>query len=222
LTPLAQTPDGSAPITCACILLAAGASSRLGYPKQLLQVNGETLLYRTARLALAAGVHSLYVVLGCAADELRPALLTLPAAVLINEHWQTGMASSLRAGLEALSSNITHALVLVCDQVSLSADQLDKLLTEAHAHPRNIIASTYQGRSGVPAIFPADCFRSLQAIDGDRGARDFLQRHADRVMSITFEQGSQDIDTPDDVASAGLTLGKHVHIDDKSAESHKK
>ena len=221
MTPSTQKPDSHGPISCACILLAAGASSRLGYPKQLLLVDGETLLHRSARIAIAVGVQSLYVVLGYAANEVRPALLDLPATVLINEDWRSGMASSLKAGLQALSSDTTHALVLVCDQVGLSIDQLNKLLAAGCAYPQNIVASSYQGKNGVPAIFPVDCFHALKAIDGDRGARDLLQSHSDRVIPVPFDQGSLDIDTSEDVTRAGLAQGDHVHIGDKQVESRK-
>lgn len=209
------------PIPCAGILLAAGASTRLGYPKQLLQLDCETLLHRAARLAYETGLSPINVVLGSKASELQPELRDLPVYVLINEDWQSGMASSLRLGLQALPLATTHAMVLVCDQVGLCVSQLGQLLQTSSMHPQSIVASSYSGSSGVPAIFPAAFFPELRMIQGDRGARDLLRRHHDNVLPLTFPQGAHDIDTAEDVQQAGLHLPDGVHIDDKTAESRK-
>jgi molybdenum cofactor cytidylyltransferase len=192
---------------CGCILLAAGSSARLGYPKQLLRADSETLLHRTARLACEAGLDPICVVLGSRSDELRSELQQLPVHIVANRDWQTGMSSSLRVGLQHLTvsqPDIDHVLVLVCDQVGLTPAQLQALLAASKANPKNIIASFYQGRAGVPAIFPAVHFGELLRIDGDRGARELLVRHAGQVMALPFPEGELDIDAPEDVARAGL------------------
>ena len=186
------------------IVLAAGASSRLGFPKQLLLLDGETLLHRTARLAVNAGLSPVFVVLGSGAAAMQSALNSLPVKPLINDEWESGMASSLRTGLTAIDSHTTHVLLLVCDQVGLTAAQLELLLSASQANPGTIIASCYDEKVGVPAIFPARFFAELGATTGDRGARELLRNHAAELLTVPFELGAQDIDTAGDMVEAGL------------------
>src|SRR5271154_5794289 len=108
--------------TCAAIVLAAGASTRLGQPKQLLRVDGESLLRRTVRFAIDSGCLPVFVVLGCDATALTPQLGDLAASAIINDQWQAGMASSLQAGLHAAldtSPSPADVMILVCDQPRL-------------------------------------------------------------------------------------------------------
>jgi len=194
----------------ACVLLAAGASRRLGFPKQLLLLDGETLLHRTARLALLVGLKPVYVMLGSRADELRNELSGLPAVeVVINADWETGMASSLRAGIERFRSGGEHPdriLVLVCDQTGLTEEHLRRLMAESAAHPDRIVASGYGEKVGVPAIFPATYLDELSRIEGDHGARELLGRHANEVLRVSFPEGAVDIDTVQDAIKAGLRI----------------
>ncbi len=193
------------PAACAGILLAAGSSTRLGYPKQLLQLDGETLLHRSARIALEAGVDPLCVVLGSRAETLRDALQDLPrASIVVNSEWMSGMASSLRAGLALLGYQQDHALVMVCDQISLDSDWLRTLLDASREHPERIVAGEYAGKHGVPAIFPARYYPDLLAVEGDKGARDVLRRYPADVMALPFPAGVEDVDTTVDAARMGL------------------
>ena len=203
-------------VACAGVLLAAGASRRLGYPKQLLQVEAETLLHRTTRLALEAGLQPVQVVLGSRAEELQSAIADLPIQIVINQDWPSGMASSLRTGLSTLQATTTHALILVCDQVALTADQLRQLLATSAAHPEKIIASAYGGQPGVPAVFPSAFFDHLLAIEGDRGARELLRTHCRHVLSLAFDHGTLDIDTAEDVIRANLLHENGVHFAQKA------
>jgi molybdenum cofactor cytidylyltransferase len=185
---------------CAAIVLAAGASSRLGQPKQLVAIGGEALLVRTVRMAREAGCDPVIVVTGFDAERMCDALQDLPVTLINNEDWQSGMGSSLRCGimaLEKLSRRPSNVLLLVCDQVALSAELLRDLRSLHARGERPITASRYSGRAGVPAIFPSKYFSELSQVEGDRGARGVLERHSQDVVLIEFSDGVIDLDTPE-------------------------
>lgn len=191
-------------IACAAIVLAAGASTRLGQPKQLLKVNGETLLRRTVRLAAQSGCAPIFVVLGFEADRMQHELDGLEARPVLNPDWQSGMGSSLRSGIEAVINETPEpqkALVLLCDQPTLSAEILSSLLRTSAGTKSLIIASSYAGRSGVPAIFDKQLYSDLLKIEGDHGARSIIQRYANQTSTIEFPRGIIDIDTPNDLSA---------------------
>jgi molybdenum cofactor cytidylyltransferase len=195
-------------VRCAAVVLAAGASTRLGQPKQLIRVDNESLLRRTARLASEAGCSPVYVVLGFQAETMCTELNGLAVEVLLNQAWHEGMGSSLRAGMQAIRSLDPQPeafLVLVCDQPRLTADHLRELLARHNsARAQNkvaITASVYARRAGVPAIFSAKLFPALLASQGDRGARDLIRAHAAEVQGIPWPPGELDLDRPEDLAT---------------------
>lgn len=191
-------------IACAAIVLAAGASTRLGQPKQLLKVSGETLLRRTVRLAAESGCAPIFVILGFEADRMRQELRDLEAKPVLNPDWQSGMGSSLRSGIDAVmkeSPEPQKTLVLLCDQPSLSAEILSSLLQTSAEKKSLITASSYAGRSGVPAIFDKELYPDLLKVEGDQGARSVIQRYSDQTSTVEFPSGIIDIDTPTDLAN---------------------
>jgi len=195
-------------LRCAAVVLAAGASTRLGQPKQLIRIGSESLLHRTARLAIEAGCSPVYVVVGFEAEQMRKELAGLPIETVFNPAWQEGMGSSLRAGAHEvlqLDPLPQAALLLVCDQPRLTAAHLHALLTR-HAAAQTIghiaiTASVYAGRTGVPAVFSAALFSELTACSGDRGARDLIGAHAPQVQAIPWPAGELDLDRPEDLAT---------------------
>ena len=174
----------------AAVILAAGASTRLGRPKQTVvldQTTGETLLHRAVRTATEAGLSPIVVVIrpGAAfAADLRSCVLAL------NPHADEGMASSIRCGLLALTG-VKGAVVMTCDQVLLRPQHVQALCAQLD----QITASRYAGRVGVPAYFPATAFAQLLNLKGDVGARDML-RNAATILDETL---AFDIDTEDDL-----------------------
>ena len=185
---------------CAAILLAAGASSRLGYPKQLVEWRGESLLKRSARLAGEAGCRPVVCVLGFEAARMR-AELEGTAVATENPLWATGMAGSLVCGVRAVMHRPdppANVLVLVCDQVRLDADVLRRLLTAHAASTNPITAAEYSGRAGVPAVFSAEIFPELMALTGDRGARAVIAARPERVTKVPWPDGANDLDSPED------------------------
>jgi len=192
---------------CAAIILAAGASTRLGRPKQLVRIDGESLLHRTARLAVEAGCSPIYVVVGFEAEQMAAETGALLVETVFNPTWQEGMGSSLRAGMERVAGQEppAHAvLIMVCDQPRLTAEHLRTLLRHAGTRVSSeiaITASSYAQRNGVPAVFSAGLFLELVAVTGDHGARDVIRAHSADVEGIPWPAGELDLDRPEDLAT---------------------
>jgi len=183
------------------IVLAAGASTRLGQPKQLVKLASRPVLHTVVSNAVAVAGNAVTVVLGAHAQELTRLLAHSPASVIVNRHWQEGMASSLRVGLNAIPSTCSAALILLGDQVAVTADDLKRLVNAWNGHDTVIAASVYAGHVGVPAIFPQWCFTELRELRGDRGARMILERHAQRLVHVQMPNAAIDLDTPEDLAA---------------------
>ncbi|MDI3253212.1 MAG: nucleotidyltransferase family protein [Bacillota bacterium] len=185
---------------CAAIVLAAGASARLGQPKQLLQLHGETLLHRSARLALEAGASPVVVVLGFQAAQMRKTLQDLDVLSVVNPKWSTGMGSSLRCGVEAIEkAQPERVLLLLSDQPYLSLGVLQSLLKLSRQSGAPVTAARYADRLGVPAIFHRTLFAELKAITGDTGARLIIARDHQQSPFVDFPEGAFDLDTPEDL-----------------------
>jgi molybdenum cofactor cytidylyltransferase len=187
-------------VRIAVIVLAAGESSRLGSPKQLLLYQGETLLRRTAAAAAASACAPLAVVLGAAAEQMRPQLSGLRADVVIKSDWREGIASSIRAGIDAVRAASDAAIVAVCDQPFVSAEIFDRLCGCYRRARSPIVASAYGGTLGVPALFERALYAELAALKGDRGAKRIIERYADLASRVPFPGGEIDIDTRSDYA----------------------
>ena len=187
----------------ATIILAAGASRRLGQPKQLLVLGGETLLERTDRLARAAGATPVIVVLGADFEVICDSVLLMNSLLSINEQWEQGIATSIHRGLktlETISSDAQGVLIVGCDQPRLSADHLRTLIETFMAQSQpTIVASTYGDITGIPAVFPREAFPDLLALRGDMGARALLIEPPFPLIAIPFPGGEIDIDRPEDL-----------------------
>ncbi len=185
------------------IILAAGASSRLGRPKQLLQYRGEFLLPRAIRLAAEAGANPVLAVLGAHLDVILASLQFDLAIPVVNKAWQQGIAGSIHAGLRAIDAAApaaTGALIMTCDQLQLTADHLRALLHSFSAQTSPAIAcSAYAGIHGIPAIFPRSAFPNLWALGGDKGARALLAKPPCPLIAHKFPGGEIDIDLPTDL-----------------------
>ncbi len=185
------------------IILAAGASRRLGRPKQLVRIAGETLLGRTIRVVREAGADPIFVVIGANREAIEAGVDMTWVRTTFNPDWEQGIASSIGAGIQALRHSVSDAaavLLLACDQPKLTVDHLRKLiLLHESATGTVIVASAYVGVAGIPAIFPTSQFAHLLALTGDAGARHLLRDSGCPVITEPFAGGEVDIDTPDDL-----------------------
>lgn len=177
----------------AAIVLAAGASTRLGSPKQLVQLDGERLVHRAARLALEAGCSRVIVVEG--AVSLHEALAGLSVEIVHCADWAVGMGASLRRGLAHVGAAVDAALIMLVDQTQLTVDDLRALL----AAPGAVAAAEYDGILGVPARFSSAHFDELRALAPDEGARRWLAENQRLVTRVPMDHARIDVDRPADL-----------------------
>jgi molybdenum cofactor cytidylyltransferase len=194
--------DSSSSPRCGLVILAAGASRRMGSPKQLIEIDGRPLLVRAIEAALAAPVWPVVVVLGANAVAIRPVIGHLPVLVVENPAWSEGMASSIREGVATLrqfSRTLDAAVLALCDQPGFSAATVESLLAAHRATGRGIVAARYAGRLGAPALFAREHFAALTALTGEEGARDLLNADPARVAAVELPELARDLDTPADL-----------------------
>lgn len=186
------------------VILAAGASTRMGTPKQLLPVEGVPMLVRAIDATLAAPVWPVVVVLGAFAEKIRPTLAKHPVLVAENPAWTEGMASSLRTGITTLqqfSRMLDGALITLCDQPAYGSSTVERLLAEQRASGKTIVASHYAGRRGAPALFLRRHFRALGELTGEEGARSLLYGDPAEIAVVDLPELANDLDTPADYAA---------------------
>jgi molybdenum cofactor cytidylyltransferase len=185
---------------CGIIILAAGASARLGKPKQSLLYKQATLLENSIHIALASQADMVIVVLGALAETVKPPISGEKLFFVVNESWQEGMAASIRCGLQYLCTKepaVQSALFMVCDQPFINAALLNKLVTLQRQTGHAIVASKYAGTTGIPAIFDKQLFPALFKLKGEAGAKKLIQQQ-DNVTTVPFPLGNIDIDTATD------------------------
>ena len=183
------------------VLLAAGASSRLGQPKQLLVHDGKTLLQHSLEVAYASGVAPVIIVLGANGGVIKNEISTGDAIVVVNAEWEEGMASSIRSGIKTFVEMhpLAEGLILmVCDQPYVSASLIDDLVAAHYDTGKPIVASGYADTVGPPTLFHKSIFPELLQLKGDIGARSVLNKHPEETEVISFPQGHLDIDTKED------------------------
>lgn len=183
------------------ILLAAGESKRMGSPKQLLEIDGKSLLRRTAEVALATDCYPVVLVIGANKAQIAPEIINLPLTVIDNPMWPEGMSSSVKMGMAGLYmtyKDVDAVLILVCDQPYLSVSLLERMIKIYEEKQPPIVACKYGDQIGVPALFDRKIFDELLTLTGDKGAKPVVMNHLDEAYLVTFEAGSVDLDTPED------------------------
>lgn len=184
------------------VILAAGGSTRLGQPKQLLKKHGEPLLLRSLRIAHEVTPGRVVVVLGAQRVRLRLMLRRWsgPATVVVdNGHWREGMAGSLNRGLRAVPQHCDAALLMLVDQPGITPASLHRLARIARQHPSQLVAAYYSDRPGVPAIIPRRYWRELMGLKGDQGARQLLRARQADLTTVCLPEADWDIDQPADL-----------------------
>lgn len=177
------------------VILAAGTSTRLGIPKQLLQYKGDSLLNNAIKTAIQAETSAIVVVLGAEAEILQKGI---KVATIRNSRFQEGMASSIRSGVQYMMDfeiPIDHIILMVCDQPHVDAAHISALIAKHQATGAKIVASFYEDRKGVPALFDQTLFQELLSLTGDMGARGIIEKHNADTAVVPFPLGAIDIDT---------------------------
>jgi molybdenum cofactor cytidylyltransferase len=183
------------------VLLAAGSSTRIGAPKQLLAYRGMTLLRRAAEAALATVCRPVVVVIGSDAEEMLEELSGLAVEIVANSEWAQGIGSSIRWGIQSLlvdrHEELDGAIIMLCDQPLITADSIDSLVAAFDPGRIDIVASQYESSVGVPALFARSLFDALTRLRADRGAKSLIVGHTGPVVRIPMPAAT-DIDTQAD------------------------
>jgi len=181
----------------AAVILAAGNSSRLGQPKQLLQFHGQTLVQRIVDAAEEAGCSPIVVVIGSDKDKVVREVKRTNAVIVENLNWNDGMGTSIRIGVQRLidiAPNVGAIVLLVCDQPLVDSNTIEQLIALGENTKKAIVASSYAGTLGVPAVFDRSCAEELLALDDGSGAKPIIFSNHERVSEFPFPKGEIDID----------------------------
>lgn len=188
--------------TIAILVLAAGASRRMQEAKQLIQIDGKTLLENAIEQALASQLGSVYVVYGAHQELVLPLIERCPVKAVENPGWEEGLGSSIRAGVAAVESSVDQLLIMLADQPLVNAALLQQLATQQSISTDSISACTYGDTIGVPAIFPVSTFSFLQKIQGDKGAKSLMLafQKQNKLRLLEAPSAAIDLDTQEDVS----------------------
>lgn len=187
--------------TIAIMILAAGASTRMGTPKQLLLYQGRSFLQYITEMAIASVCQPIVVVLGANAEQIHPQIKHLPVKVVKNVNWACGMSASIKSGIELLNNlpqKIEAVIITLCDQPFVSHQIINQLVDAFYSTKKPIVACEYAGTLGVPALFSQRFFSKLAALKETSGAKKVINSNLNEVFSIPFPLGNIDIDTPKD------------------------
>ena len=185
----------------AIIILAAGNSSRLGSPKQLLTYTGKSLLQLAIDKAKENGPDQVIVVLGSSMQLIESKISTEDITIVENTNWESGLASSIQAGINALkkiSNDIDAIILMVCDQPFVDAKILKALIHEQAESGHAIVGCKYDDTKGIPALFHKSIFPELLSLEGDTGAKKLFEKYKDVASFVYFQDGGIDIDTSED------------------------
>lgn len=187
-------------MTTAVLLLAAGASSRMGKPKMFLTYQGKTLLQHTVEVAAVIN-HPVFVVTGEHTQAIATSLQSYNVQLIHNEQWQEGMGSSIAAGVTGIVQagyDPDVIIIAVCDQPFITADLLQQMIAVNKQSGKGMVGCAYSDTIGTPVLFDKKYRTALQGFSGQQGAKRLLQQFPDDVAVVPFPLGSIDIDTPED------------------------
>lgn len=187
------------PMKLFAIVLAAGSSNRFGSTKQLQDYRGKPLARHAVCLAEAACGDRSVLVLGHEWRDVLPACGPLRGFFVLNDKYQSGIASSIVQGVGTVEHIADAVLLLLADQPLVTEDHLHALVAKWRQSTTAIVASSYAGTLGPPVIFPSRSFTNLQALQGDTGAKSVIANDSRKVHSLPFEDAAIDIDRPDDL-----------------------
>ena len=181
--------------------MAAGSSSRMGDPKQLLQWKNVTLIENAINNALQLSILKPIVVLGANNEKIIPIIESYPVEVIHNSNWTSGLGNSIAFGVKHVRNNKKSdgVLITLADQPLIEMTYLKEIIESFETDKRQIIATQYKnGKLGVPVLFDRSYFNELSIIDGDKGAKLIFEKHSDSVIISPFKTNVFDIDTEED------------------------
>jgi molybdenum cofactor cytidylyltransferase len=186
----------------AAVILAAGGSSRMGQPKQLLKFRGTSLLRRAIETALAVPADQVIVVLGHAAEQLMAECEATSATVVLNDQWQEGVSTSLRGGLAAVASEARGVFIYPADMPLVTPQALRELAHRQQISGRPAAMTEAGGVRGVPVFITRSLFPALMIQEGDVGGAQYLRGHPEAVEAVHFDDPDlvRDVDRPEDYA----------------------
>lgn len=191
--------------TLAIVLLAAGGSTRLGQPKQLVHVDGEALVLRTARSLLRLEPAAMLVVTGCESDRVKEQLGGLPLQIVHNAEWKEGMGTSIACGVRNLPEGIEGVLIMLCDQWRVDSTDLKRLFEAWNIDISDIVTASWKEEKTTifspPAIFPGSLFHELKNLTGDQGAKRIIEEFKGKTTSVEMKNAAFDLDEKDDLNS---------------------
>lgn len=185
------------------ILLAAGGSSRLGQPKQLVEIDGEPLVRRQAKLLLALEPACVVVVTGAVRQDVEAALAGLDVGFARHPDWEGGMGTSIARGIRLMPEQVRGALLLLVDQYRLEVADLERLIEAWSADPLAVALAGWDGERGPPTLFPRSLFERLSRLQGDDGARPVLKKFKGRQITLDMPNAAFDVDVTEDLANLG-------------------
>jgi len=185
------------------IIPAAGASRRLGQPKQLVQYKGQSLVYRAIQSAESLSPGEILVITGAGAEAVQAEVQKTAARCVHNPDWSSGMGTSIAKGAQSVDGKSHGLMVLLCDQWRIRPEDLQLLVKKWRDDPSRIICSATEDRCGPPVIFPAGCLQELGVLTGDHGARAVIDRNRDLVSRVVLENAASDLDTPSQLQQLG-------------------
>ena len=183
------------------IVLAAGRSSRLGRPKQLLAIQDEPLLRYTLRRVLASRLDEVVLVLGHKADTIRETIADLPVTIVVNPDYTLGQSTSVRAGLAALPTETDAAVFLLGDQPGVNPDVIDALIERWRESGAPVVAPRYANGPSNPILFDRHVFPEFADLAGDSGAKPIVEAHrcAGTLATVPVAAPApRDVDTEED------------------------
>lgn len=181
------------------VIMAAGGSRRFGGIKQLLELDGKSLLKRVVDTTTKTLGNRVKLVLGIKPNKLQREADGYDIEIVVNRDWENGIASSLRAGIKSLPAHCKGALIVFCDQPRINEQHLRQMIDAWKQQPTRIIACSYAGTQGVPVIFPSNYFASILELQGDNGAKSIIEKNPDNLTLIPVPEAEIDIDTQEDL-----------------------
>ena len=183
------------------IVLAAGASTRMNQPKQLLQFEGKTLLRRAVETVIESNYKPVVVVLGANFERTKAEIEDLGVEIILNNDWQSGLSSSIKIGIEKLleiAPGIAAVVIMLADQPFVTSNHLNLFAEKFYQSNSTVIAAEYNQTTGVPALFSREVFDDFNKLSGDKGAKMIIEKHYESLTTIMLPEAAFDIDTPHD------------------------